>query len=191
MIYFFSVLILFFIFILFYPFKFEVSFDNNKLSLRCKILFFCWKFENKKSRTQKKVNYKKTDKKDHKEVKEKRKIVKNYREFIIILMLGIKELFCSIAFFCLKIKVSAKDSASVALRYSLVCSVFSFLLNLVFEDNLKRKSVVVLPDFSCDEKNPLVFNLKFSVRFFSVLKVFIKTFFKFLKGGVFSERKTT
>ena len=190
MIYFFSVLVIFFIFILFYPFKFEVSFNSDGLSLKCKVLFFCWKFENKKAKNQKKADYRKKEKKDSKEVKEKRKIIKNYKKFIKILVLGFKELFSSMVFFCLKIKVSAADSAAVALWYSVVCSLFSFLLNFAFENKLREKSIFVFPDFSCDEKNPLAFNLKFSIRSFSVLRVVTKTFLKFLKGGVFNERKT-
>lgn len=190
MIYFFSVLIIFFIFVLFYPFRFEISYNSGNLVFKCKILFFCWRFESKKSSVQEGVNCNKTEKKDSKEVKEKRKIIKNYKKFIKILVLGFKELFSSMVFFCLKIKVSAADSAAVALWYSVVCSLFSFLLNFVFENKLREKSVFVLPDFSCDEKNTLAFNLKFSIRSFSVLRVVTKTFLKFLKGGVFNERKT-
>ena len=196
MFYFFIFLFLTVIFLLFFPLKFRFFLKENIFHFKFKILFFWLDFKGKKfnffsrfkQKEDKKPKIKK--KKNNKVAENKKSAIKDYKKFVIITLLGVKSFFRAMSSFSLKIKVSASDSFKAALRYSSVCSVVSLLISCVLKNKRNRDQVVVVPDFSCSSVSALEFDFVFSISLFSVFKVFLKVFFKFLKEGVFYEQRT-
>ena len=187
---FYFVFLLFFIvtLLLFYPLKFRIFFKKNIVSFKCKILFFWLDFTNKKLNLLKKnkeSNSLKVEKMKNKILKGKKNAIKDYRKFVIIMLLGIKQLFQEMCYFSLKIKVSASDSSKVALRYSITCSLVFSLASYIFEDKIRKKSILIVPDFSCCEDEEFEFDSCCAVSIFSILKVIFSVLLKFFKEGVF------
>ena len=177
----------------FYPLKFRIFFKENVFSFRCRILFFWLDFTKRKFDL-----FSKNKKSKRPEIKKitgkilrgEKNSIKDYRKFVIIMLSGIKQFFQKMFYFSLKIKVSANDSSKVALRYSVVCSVVYSLASYVFEDKIKKKNILIIPDFSCCEKEEFEFDSYCYISFFSILKVIFGVFLKFFKEGVFYGQRT-
>ena len=184
------VILVIIVLVLFLPVKISFFLKNKKALCTLKFLCFKVRKEHNTGSLDENFNETKQQEKDKSEFSFRK--IENKRKLLEVLLETMGRFVSSILSFNLKILVSARDCAAVAVRYGQMCSLVFPLASLFFGKSSRKVNVLVLPNFSEEDNGNMGFyvDCDFSIRLVSIIKCSIFLFFSFLKEGVINnERK--